>query len=73
MSATDCGLVAALWVTVRVAVRLPNAEGVNVTAMLQLLPGPSVLGLTGQFPTKPKSPGAVPPEISMLLIVKGTV
>jgi hypothetical protein len=50
VSAAVWGLVVALWVTVNVAVRLPRAEGVNVTAMLQLFPAPSVLGLIGQFP-----------------------
>ena len=71
--ATDCGLVDALWVTVKVAVRLPNAEGVNVTVMLQLFPAPSVLGLRGQFPAQAKSAGAVPPAIAMLLMVNATV
>ena len=32
------------------AERLPRADGVNVTVMLQLRPAPSVLGLIGQFP-----------------------
>ena len=62
----------ALWVTVIVAVRLPNAEGVNVTVILQLFPAPSVAGLTGQFPAQAKSAGAVPPAIAMLLMVIAT-
>lgn len=63
----------ALWVTVNVAVRLPNAEGVNVTLMLQLFPAPSVLGLIGQFPPETKSVGAVPPPMAILLIVMARV
>jgi hypothetical protein len=71
--ATDWGLVDALWVTVNVAVRLPKAEGVNVTLMLQLFPAPSVLGLRGQFPLQTKSAGAVPPPMAILLMVIATV
>jgi hypothetical protein len=48
--ATDWGLLEALSVTVSDAVRLPRADGVNVTVMLQLRPAPSVFGLIGQFP-----------------------
>jgi len=70
--ATDCGLVDALWVTVNVALRLPNAEGVNVTVMLQLFPAPSVDGLSGQLTPNAKSAGAVPPAIAMLLMVIAT-
>jgi hypothetical protein len=44
------GLLGASSVTVSVAVRVPSAEGVNVTVMRQLFPGPSVLGRRGQFP-----------------------
>jgi hypothetical protein len=36
--------------TVSVAVRIPCAEGVNVTVMVQVSSGPSVLGRRGQFP-----------------------
>jgi hypothetical protein len=64
--AIDCGLVDALLVTVSDDIRFPRAEGVNVTVMLQLNPAPSVLGLIGQFPPEAKSPGAFPPEITML-------
>jgi hypothetical protein len=46
----DWGLLEAVSVTVNVAVRLPRADGVNVTVILQLAPAPSVLGLIGQFP-----------------------
>lgn len=63
----------AVWVTVIVAVRLPNAEGVNETLMLQLFPAPSVLGLRGQFPAQAKSAGAVPPAMAILLMVNATV
>jgi hypothetical protein len=50
VSAVVCGLLLASSLTVSVAVALPNAEGVNVTPILQLFPAPSVLGLRGQFP-----------------------
>jgi hypothetical protein len=63
----------AVWVTVNVAVRLPNAEGINVTFRLQLFPAPSVAGLRGQFPAQEKSAGAVPPAMAMLLMVNATV
>ena len=48
--AIDWGLLEALSVAVSDAVRLPKADGVNVTVMLQLSPAPSVFGLIGQFP-----------------------
>lgn len=54
------------------AVRLPKAEGVNVTVMLQLFPAPSVAGLRGQFPAQAKSAGALPPAMAMLLMVIAT-
>jgi hypothetical protein len=50
VKATVAGLVRAFSVTVSVAVRIPSAEGVNVTVMRQFSPGPSVFGLRGQFP-----------------------
>jgi len=40
----------ALSVTLRVPLSSPRALGVNVTVMVQLFPGPSLLGLRGQFP-----------------------
>jgi hypothetical protein len=46
----DCGLEEELLVTVSVAMRLPKADGVKVTVMLQLDPAASWLGLIGQFP-----------------------
>lgn len=47
LSATLCGLPAALSVTVRVAGRLPVAVGLNVTEMVQVEPGASVAGPIG--------------------------
>jgi hypothetical protein len=41
--------VEALEVTVSVAVRLPNADGVKIAMMLQLAPALSLFGLIGQF------------------------
>jgi hypothetical protein len=69
--AIDWGLVEALSVTVSDAVRLPRAEGVNVTVMLQFSPAPRLFGLMGQFPPQAYSVGAFPPEITMLLILSG--
>ena len=60
-------------VAVSEAVRLPKPEGVNVTVMLHDSPAPSELGLAGQFPPEAKSAGAVPPEMAMRLIVRGTL
>lgn len=70
-SATVCGLVVALLVSIRVPVSLPKLEGVNVTVMLQLFPTPSVLGLSGQFPPETKTPELAPLTV-MPLIVSGT-
>jgi hypothetical protein len=50
VKATDWGLLEALSVTVSEAVRLPKAEGIKVTVMLQLSPAPRVCGLIGQLP-----------------------
>jgi len=57
---------------VSVAVRIPSAEGVKVTVMMQLCPGARVLGLTGQFPPAMYSAGAVPPLMAMLLMLRGS-
>jgi len=40
---TFCGLPEALSVTLSIAVRVPDAVGLNVTLMLQLAPAPSEL------------------------------
>jgi hypothetical protein len=44
LSETECGLPAALSVTVTAAVRLPGAEGVKVTEIVQDAPAPSEAG-----------------------------
>ena len=48
--ATDCEPEEELLATVRAAMRLPRAEGVNVTLILHVNAGASVFGLSGQFP-----------------------
>jgi hypothetical protein len=48
LRATDCGLPDALSVIVKLALRLPSAEGVKVTLMVQEAPAASVLELLGQ-------------------------
>ena len=46
---TDCGLLAALSLMVRSAVRLPEARGVKVTLRVQLAPVARVEGEIGQL------------------------
>ncbi len=46
---TVCGLPLPVSVTERTAVRKPRAAGVKVTEIVQLLPAPSVEGLSGQL------------------------
>jgi len=72
VNATVSGPVRASPVSVSVAVRIPGAEGAKVTVMLQLCPGPSVVGLRGQFPTATKSAAAVPPLMTMLPMLRDT-
>jgi len=43
LRATDCGLPAALSLTLSVALRVPDAVGLNVTVMLQLAPAANEL------------------------------
>ena len=50
LKAMVCGFVRAVSVILSVAVRIPSAEGVNVTVIRQVSPGPSVLGPRGQPP-----------------------
>jgi hypothetical protein len=65
---TVWGLPLALSLIETLAVRLPVAEGLKVTLMVQLLPTARVLGLTGQVLVWAKSPLLVP-VIPMLLMV----
>jgi hypothetical protein len=67
-----CGLPLALSLTVRLALRLPRAVGVNVTLIVQLVLAASVDGLMGQLFVWPKSPGFVPP-MARPLMVKGAL
>jgi hypothetical protein len=66
LSVTVCGLPAALSVTLRAAVRVPLAVGLNVTLMLQLAP---VANELPQVWVCAKSPALVP-VIAIPLIVK---
>lgn len=65
VSETVCGLPVALSVTESVAVRVPAAEGVNVTLMLQLAP---IARETPQVVVRAKLLELVP-EIAMLLML----
>ena len=65
------GLLLALSVTAKVALRDPVAVGVNVTLMVQLALAAKVEGLRGQLLVCPKSPGLVPVK-PMLVMVNAT-
>ena len=71
VSATDCGLPAALSVKVRLALRAPFAPGVKVTLIVQELPAASVLLPLGQVLVCAKSEAFVPVR-AMLLILKAS-
>src|SRR5437870_1325593 len=62
------GLLLALSVTVKIALRAPVAAGVKVTLMVQVPLAAKVEGLRGQLLVCPKSPGLVPVK-PMLVIV----
>jgi hypothetical protein len=70
LSATACGLPGALSVIVTEAVLVPAAVGVKVAEIVQLAPGASVLGLSGQLLSWTKSP-ALAPLTPMLVITSG--
>lgn len=65
-----CGLPDASSATLTLAVRVPDALGVNVTEIVQEAPAASVLGLSGQVVVRAKSVGLAP-VMDMLLIVSG--
>ena len=67
VNATVCGLLAALSVMLSVPVRAPVADGVNTTAMLQVL---SVGRLDPQVLVYEKSPTTVMPEIARFELPK---
>jgi hypothetical protein len=69
---TVWGLPLALSLMETLALRLPVAEGVKVTLMVQLLPAASVLGLLGQVLVWAKSPALVPVRV-MLVMVRAAV
>jgi hypothetical protein len=68
VSPTDCGLLKALSVNTRLAVRVPVAVGVNVTLMAQFAPAARVEGMRGQLLVWPKSPGFVPPRAMLEML-----
>jgi len=72
LSAAACGLPDASSVIVRLALRLPVADGENVTDTEQDAPAGTVLGLVGHVVVHPKSPGFVP-DTAMLEIVRAAV
>jgi hypothetical protein len=72
VSATDCGLLAALSEIEIVALRAPVAAGLKLAVMVQLAPAASELVLPGQVLVWEKSPGLAPLK-PMLLIVSGPV
>src|SRR5207302_1228857 len=72
LSATICGLPAALSASDSVPVRAPKAVGVKVTLMVQLLPAAKVAELMGQ-PFSPIRLAADLPDAANELIVKGAV
>src|SRR5215203_3447481 len=72
LSATACGLPGALSLIVTEAVRVPAAVGLKVAEIVQLAPGASVLGLSGQLLSWTKSP-ALAPLRPMLVITSGAV
>ena len=57
-----CGLPGALSLTVTLAARDPAALGVNVTEIVQLLPGARVVGASGQSLSCAKSAASAPPS-----------
>src|SRR5207302_1620630 len=72
LSATVCGLPAALSPSYSVPVRAPKAVGVNVTLMVQSPPAAKVVGLVGQA-LAPVLVAAKSPEAANELIVKAAV
>jgi hypothetical protein len=69
LSETVCGVLPALSLKLSVPVLVPTAVGENVTDAVQLLPAPSVFGLSGQLDVTPKT--VVP--LVMLVIFRAAV
>ena len=67
-SATLCGLPVALSLIVTLALRLPVAEGENVTLIAQFAPAASVFGLSGQVFVWAKSAAFVPLTPTLLIV-----
>src|ERR1700674_5026931 len=68
LNATVCGLPLASSAIETLAVRLPVAVGVKVALIVQLAPTASVLGLIGQPLLGVKSPGLVPPTLTLPMV-----
>src|SRR5213080_1984435 len=62
------GLLLALSVTVKIALRVPVAVGVKVTLMVQVALAAKVEGLSGQLLVCPKSPGLVPVKPTLVMV-----
>src|ERR1700694_2310344 len=68
LNATVCGLPLALSAIDSVAARLPAAVGGKVALTVRLAPAASVFGLSGQAWPGVKSPGLVPPTVTLLIV-----
>ena len=62
------GLLLALSVTVKVALRAPVAVGVKVTLRVQVAPVAKVEGLRGQLLVCPKSPELAPVKPTLVMV-----
>src|SRR5947209_11157617 len=62
------GLLLALSVTVKIALRVPVAVGVKVTLMVQVALAAKVEGLSGQLLVCPKSTGLVPVKPTLVMV-----
>ena len=74
MNVSTIGLPGAVVVMVTVAERPPDAVGMNVAVIVQLLDAPDVVSCVPFAhapapPTRAKSPGLAPPRTEMVLIV----
>ena len=69
MRLNACGLPLALSAILTEAVRFPEAEGVNLTVIVQEPPAATEAGERGQVVVSPKSPALVP-VTEMLVMVK---
>ena len=68
LSGMFCGLLAALSLTLMLALRAPVALGVKVTLSVHCAPAPSVFGLIGQVLVSAKSAALVPVNENPLIV-----